>query len=135
MNLLKRVKRLFKPYRLPHEVKGCFLTDWDYGYLLELEKYKLTRMVCYFKRNPYTEGVEVEKAIAEMRLCCKLIDIINKVNCDDYGIIKNKIYCNPRNAKRFCPKLVKFSAYEVRPAKALYLYNKIRTYRMLTWWI
>lgn len=48
--------------------------DWDYGFLLELERKKLQRMAKYFSES---EIAESDAATArELTLCVRLLDII-----------------------------------------------------------
>jgi hypothetical protein len=127
---------------------------WDYCYLLELEQYKLKEMSAYFKKSQLTVGWEFQ--VRDIELCIKLIDIILEKdqyyrswlhNC--YGSIPHKqlpfpVYVNSKNCKRFMPLLDSFKENNVvlrtglyislRQKKALYLYNKIRAYRMEHWW-
>lgn len=127
---------------------------WDFAYLLELEQYKLKEMSAYFKKSQLTVGWEFQ--VRDIELCIKLIDIILEKdqyyqswlhNC--YGSMPIKqlpfpVYVNSKNCKRFMPLLDSFKENNVvlrtglyislRQQKALYLYNKIRSYRMETWW-
>jgi len=71
--------------------------DWDYGFLLDLIRFKLKRMSNYFHTHNIIEnedrlGVLCDKAIA-------LLDIA-------YGedITTEDVYVNTKNAKRFIPK-------------------------------
>ncbi|MBR1520123.1 MAG: hypothetical protein IJ635_02685 [Bacteroidaceae bacterium] len=64
-NPIRAYKRLLKDDR-----------DWDYGYLLVLERKKLGRMYAYFSKSEITEDdVFVARDLA---ICLKLIDIILK---------------------------------------------------------
>ena len=47
--------------------------DWDYAYLIVLEKKKLQRMHDYFEREGHFEGKE--QTVREMAICIRLIDI------------------------------------------------------------
>ena len=72
-------------------------------------------------------------------------------NCYGETAIKNGTFnkfhvtkhVNFNNIKRFLPNIdidnknpdrIDYIKLELRQRKALYLYNKIRTYRMFTWW-
>jgi len=126
---------------------------WDFAYLLELEQYKLKEMSAYFKKSQLTVGWEFQ--VRDIELCIKLIDIILEKdqyyrswlhNC--YGSMPIKrlpfpVYVNNKNYKRFIPlariEEINDFAYPswvsvLRQKKALYLYNKIRAYRMECWW-
>lgn len=48
--------------------------DWDYSFLLELERKKLKRMAIYFSQHGIAENND--KTIAEISLCVHLLDII-----------------------------------------------------------
>lgn len=126
---------------------------WDYGYLLKLEQHKIREMRDYIQK--YHTHLRWENQVREMTICIKLIDIILEEdiyykswlhNC--YGSIPHKdlpfpVYINVRNYKRFIPTLdiQKYNESllpnlhsNIRKEKAMYLYNKIRAYRMQSWW-
>lgn len=48
--------------------------DWDYGYLLALEKKKLQRMNAYFSTSDITDKDPI--VVRDTAICIKLIDII-----------------------------------------------------------
>lgn len=52
--------------------KDC---DFDFGYLLDLERFKLKRMVHSFE-NASVPHVGIEYTIRDMKMCVKLLDII-----------------------------------------------------------
>lgn len=132
---------------------------WDYAYLLHIEQRKLKEMAECFKKEQIT--TDWSRQVREIELCVKLIDII--LEKDEfykgwleasYGSKALKArtalgfnyevpfgkHINIHNAHRFSPnwkvskKMPVCLQVEVRKLKALYLYNKIRAYRMLTWW-
>lgn len=128
---------------------------WDFSYLLELEQYKLKEMLTYFKKSQATIGWEYQ--VRDIELCIKLIDIILEKDQyyrswlhNSYGgdrphrESKFPVYINVKNYKRFWPTLASFKETDspiyvslctsLRMAKAMHLYNKIRSYRMITWW-
>lgn len=128
---------------------------WDYEYLLNIEKRKFKEMAEYFKRTQATKDWEFQ--VRDCELCVKLIDIICLndpyyimwlENCYGDTAFKNNTFdnfpvtkhINLNNIKRFlphqviCPKILDDIKLELRQYKALYLYNKIRAYRMFTWW-
>lgn len=94
--------------------------------------------------------------VRDMNICLKLIDIILEEdqyyrswldNCYGSRPIKQlpfPVYVNSKNYKRFMPLLEKYRHDDMhlqahlnislRQKKALYLYNKIRAYRMECWW-
>ena len=49
--------------------------DWDYGYLIALEKKKLQRMYDYIKCEGHFENKEV--VVRELAICIRLIDLMN----------------------------------------------------------
>lgn len=126
--------------------------NWDFAYLLKLERRKIRDMARDFTK--WRHHVGWEKTVREMNLCVQLIDIILE---DDkyykswleanYGIkgkfTKFPIYVNVKNYKRFFKQvdtlpdndvLYEHFKIELRKVKALHLYNKIRSYKMLSWW-
>ena len=138
----------------PRAFKRIWGKPWDYGYLLKLEQYKIREMWKYFQKSQLTEGWELQ--VRDLKLCDKLISIVLEEdkyyrswldNC--YGSRPHKqlpfpVYVNSKNYKRFMPLVEKFGHDNVhlqasmninlRQTKALYLYNKIRAYRMECWW-
>lgn len=134
--------------------------DFDYAYLLIIERFKIKRMIkSFIEASCPHEGIEY--TIRELKWCVKLIDIvleedaITKTYMEQFGqnqleiydgivVLKKDIeykipiYINKNNAYRFNKIWNKDSLnnnilMEVRRVKALYLYNKIRN-RMLKWW-
>lgn len=132
---------------------------WDWYYLLHLEQVKLKEMADYFeKKNRF---VGVEKVVKDIRICIKLIDIICEKDApykswlhQNYGKpltdfehfekVPFSKYINVKNANRFL-KTINYVAnpdsriyqtllVEYRKMKALALYNKIRTYKLFSWW-
>lgn len=147
-------------YRLKYRIKKLcdFIklgwNDYDYTYdsLLRLEKYKLSKMA---DRYELLAGniEECWAIVRDLRLCVKLIDIVNgtdnvyKVayNHETHYYEKNGVtYVNMRNAYRFIsPKLLKLHdasmwlgitiTNEVRRMKAWSLYSQIRTLNINRW--
>lgn len=106
--------------------------DWDYGFLLDLEKKKLQRMYEYFSTSNIAYGDEL--VARDLRTCLKLIDIIQEKDapyrnwlhesCKDKKMLNQKgedgryhiefeqlrpdtdfsKYVNVKNAKRFLRK-------------------------------
>lgn len=150
-------------YRIKYRIKRLcdFMklgwNDYDhYDSLLTLEKYKLSKMADRQERIAEDiEGhfVESWSIIRDLRLCVKLIDIVNgtdnayKVayNHETHSYDKNGVtYVNMRNAYRFIsPKLLKLHdanmwlgitiTNEVRRMKAWSLYSQIRTLNINRW--
>ena len=126
---------------------------WDYGFLLEIEQHKIREMAAYFKKSQLTEGWELQ--VRDLELCDRLIDIILEKdryykswlhNCYDslpHKHLSFTPYVNDRNYKRFIPTadisnmkdcLLPHWHVNLRQKKALFLYNKIRAFRIHSWW-
>lgn len=142
------------------ELKRVWGKPWDYGFLLKLEQYKIREMCKYFKKSQLVVGWELQ--VRDLTICDKLIDIILEEDKQyqswlhsNYNIsakdrwqnkgLKFPIYVNVRNYKRFLsqarydatdmsPFLIENFKISLRQQKALFLYNKIRAYRMQHWW-
>ena len=142
------------------EFKRIWGNPWDYGFLLKLEQYKIREMCKYFKKSQLVVGWELQ--VRDLTICDKLIDIILEEDKQyqswlhsNYNIsakdrwqnkgLKFPIYVNVRNYKRFLPQarydatdmlpfLIENFKISLRQQKALFLYNKIRAYRMQYWW-
>lgn len=137
--------------------------DYDYAFLLELEQFKLKRMVKNFE-NASCPHVGIEYNIRDMKNCIALIDIIlekdapyntyldtyyganGKIKmsvCEDHTLkidrepdcYKTPVHVNTTNYKRFKFKTEPDDILKMdyRRVKAMYLYNRIRT-RMFDWW-
>lgn len=110
--------------------------DYDFEYMLDLEKFKLKRMSEYFSKSQIIS--DWERVVKEINLCIKLIDIITEKDPPGYlyNGTKKLPYINTRNYKRFLKYIYDNDFYrdDLRQTKALYLYNLIRTYRMRSWW-
>lgn len=116
---------------------------WDFGFNLEIEREIMNRMYeFYSSTKPVTVGLE--RVAREVNLASKLLGIImeedsaiswTKVN--DIHRWKLNKYVNTRNVNRF-GILFKLESPIIknylRKTKAWYLYNKLRLYRMQTWW-
>ena len=131
--------------------------DYDYyDSLLRLEKYKLSKMADRQELIAEVIDRHFEESwaiIRDLRLCVKLIDIVNgtdnayKVayNHETHSYDKNGVtYVNMRNAYRFIsPKLLKLHdanmwlgitiTNEVRRMKAWSLYSQIRALNINRW--
>lgn len=119
--------------------------DWDYAYLLNLEKFKFSLMIKHFINNPY---VDHDNDIKWISICIKLIDIILEEDSSYSFDLKTKKcnitkYVNTNNSSRFVKNLfasqdsIELIIYKkeiLRQQKALYLYNKIRYNYLYGWW-
>ena len=110
--------------------------DYDFEYMLNLEKFKLKRMSEYFSKSQIIS--DWERVVKEINLCIKLIDIITEKDPPGYlyNGTKKLPYVNTRNYKRYLKYIYDNDFYrdDLRQTKALYLYNLIRAYRMMSWW-
>ena len=146
-----RIRKLYDFIKL-----GWNDDDYSYNSLLTLEKYKLSKMADVHEHligNIDKEFMESWQIIRDLRLCVRLIDIVNgtdnayKVayNHETHLYDKNGVkYVNMRNAYRFISaKLLKLYdtnkwigiaiTNEVRRMKAWSLYSQIRTLNINRW--
>lgn len=108
--------------------------DFDYGYLLLLERNKLALMADYFSTN---ERIN-QSSVNRIRLCCKLIDIY----IDEEARTSKGRYVNTRNAERVWAgwKGTDFTGKDglkdiLREQKAWAIYCDIVKHRLGSWWI
>lgn len=140
-----KIKNFFRNLYIYRKI---LTTDYqfDYGYLLDLEKFKLQLMLKSFKDESHTDHTN---DIRWIFICIKLIDIIQEedsalevvemeMSKPQFKLVK---YVNINNAFRFgIEYLDRYDGLQVyrrellRQQKALYLYNKIRYNYMLEWW-
>ena len=141
-----RIKKIFKYIKLAYND-----LDWDYYYMLILEKAKFEDIANYFTKSNIAEE---DWAVArDAKICIKLIDIINgkdssydmKYNQKNFDVIITK-YVNIKNIKRFDESNYLSNDYkanvdlrylvkdDLRIKKAWNLYCKIREYNMMDWW-
>lgn len=131
------------------EFKRIWGKPFDWFYLLKLEQRKLLEMRNYFNKYRRVKGWEYQ--VRDCDLCIKLIDIILQEDkyykswinshLTDKGRTPFPVHINTRNIKRF-RYIIKhkdhliYYAYlaNYRCTKALYLYNKIRSYKLFTLW-
>lgn len=110
--------------------------DWDWAFMLRLEKHKLTRMLKYFSTSGMT--VSSKDVAKDISLAIKLIEIIQEEDTD-YEDLK-KLRINLKNYKRFVPyslsQLDRSLSFRIalRVEKAWNLYNLLRKEKMRTWW-
>lgn len=144
--ILYRIKKIFKYIKLAYND-----LDWDYYYMLILEKAKFEDIANYFTKSNIAEE---DWAVArDAKICIKLIDIINgkdssydmKYNQKNFDVIITK-YVNIKNIKRFDESNYLSNDYkanvdlrylvkdDLRIKKAWNLYCKIREYNMMDWW-
>ena len=136
--------------------------DWDYTFLLEIERKKIIEMYEYFKKCTRSDKMPI--VASDLQLCIGLFDIVlekdnlqlefsgmKTMRRDDgmYEMVESphiiacrNLYINTKNASRFCLFNLPTDDYdieiihkeELRRYKAWYLYNKIRTYKLFSWW-
>lgn len=108
--------------------------NYDYSFLLDIEKLKFQLMIQHFKSTPH---VNHKRHIRWISVCIKLNDIIKD------NIFNNEIelpYVNIQNCSRFnySSDHIKFwsdiTKQDLRSQKAFYLYHKIRYNYMQEWW-
>ena len=138
----------YRSRKIWHFIKvGWKDQDWDYAYMLYMEKAKLEDMAKYYA----TSHIAVNDwAVArDAKICSRLIDIING---DDASFTYNEKWqkiklkrVNTKNWKRFI-RCGRFSEWlenedyryiiedDIRIGKAWNLYCKIRQYNMRSWW-
>lgn len=128
--------------------------DWDYAYMLEMERAKLEYMAKYFTESRIAEH---DWAVArDAKICIRLIDIIlgndssyvmkdnEKKPFMEWDLVEIK-KVNLKNAKRFLskeridryrdhPRMKVYLKDDIRIEKAWKLYCKIREYNMRSWW-
>lgn len=112
--------------------------DWDWVYLMTLEKEKLINMANYFSKSRLVVGWEND--VKWINYCIKLINIIIE---DDFPVRNNEDkYVNLRNVKRFynCHKLTSNDMEDsyiknmIYTLKAENLYYEIRKNYTRKWW-
>ena len=109
--------------------------DFDFSYMLDIERTKLKQFLkSWEEHNPGDK-----RPIRDFKICISLLDIIEGEDDDkwlEYLNLKRKV--NIRNAKRFLRKLKPSEdamyKLELYKTKAWYLYNLIRTYKLMSWW-
>lgn len=135
--------------------------DWDFGFLLAMERKKLSNMAQWFKDHDYGVSESGVYVYRDLTLAVRLIDAFTeedgfieyvmpkepmkfdengKVTHRTLGEFKLKGYVNTRNADRFVPYVDKKTCERstflmlLRQEKAWHLYCKLREYRMRNWW-
>ena len=126
--------------------------DWDYTFLLEIERKKIIEMYEYFKKCTRSDKMPI--VARDLQLCIGLLDIVlekdnlqlefsgmKTMRRDDgmYEMVESphviacrNLYINTKNASRFCLFNFPTDDYdieiihkeELRRYKAWYLYNK-----------
>ena len=105
--------------------------DFDYAFMLEIEKHKLKNMLKYFKKSNIREDNAI--VIRDLKLAIYLLDIILKEDYKHRVNIKNGLRFVNLNELTFIKRFPEY-IYDVAVAKAWCLYHKLRYYRMRNWW-
>ena len=105
------------------------MTDYDYGYLLDMMYYKFERMVAFFK-SKYTHIAGAKKVAKQIEVAMRLINIIQgRSYTDDYENLEKIV--NERNRKRFSHY---YDPYSLRQEKAWHVFFLYLEHRMRNWW-
>lgn len=145
----KRVKKIYSWIRLL--LKDY---DWDYGYMIKMEKFKLEKMLNYFSSEKcFLNEADQVFVVNKIKLAISLLDIADgteewwhieysnkKINQLNEFILDKKV--NTNNWKRFyktktiSKKFLESNSFKIdlRESKAWFLYNKLRAYWMCGWW-
>ena len=126
-----------KKRKLPKEVKRWIrffiktnaYYNFDWAFMLDIEKEKLTQCIKFFTDNGY--HINNSRIISKMKLAVRLLDITIDEDLDFKG------YINTRNMNRVISNLCNYEPDllpTLRTKKAWYLYNKLRYYYMKEWW-
>lgn len=109
--------------------------DWDYIYLLKIERQKIQNMKNYLAEYRFPD------IISKMDLCLRILNIIIGEE------IENPTYVNDRNIKRFFSNIdleylrnlkeknPLWYYNEIRNEKAWKLYYKLREQYTRSWWV
>ena len=146
------------------EFKRIWGKPWDSGFLLKLEQHKIREMIAYFKKHHHLSNwkfVVRDMQICDRLISIVLEEDKHYrgwldanygegkwcYNKEKIEYIRFHIKVNTKNSKRFFPlanfndsivlqhpHLKDSAKISLRQQKALYLYNKIRAYRMQHWW-
>ena len=111
------------------EEEVAAMTDYDYGYLLDMMYYKLERMNVFFN-SKYTHLVNAKKVAKQIEVAMRLLNIIRgkSVDLDEEELEK---IVNQRNACRFSPYV---SLFGLREEKAWHVFFLYLEHRMRNWW-
>ena len=128
--IIKWIPRLWNTY------------DWDYGYLLDLERYKIGDMIKWYEENDFGSLESGQRVYKQLLLAYKLLTIY--LDEEDWWYAYNHktgkctfhVYINTKNYKRFLPKVETMNwvtVIELRKQKAWYLYCELRKRYSLDW--
>ena len=93
------------------------MTDYDYGYLLDMMYYKFERMVAFFN-SEHTHIAGAKKVAKQIEVAMRLINIIQgRSYTDDYDNLEKIV--NQRNRKRYRHY---YELYSLRQEKAWHVF-------------
>ena len=105
------------------------MTDYDYGYLLDMMYHKFERMVAFFN-SKHTHIAGAKKVAKQIEVAMRLINIIQgRSYIDDYDELEKIV--NQRNRKRFRHY---YDPYSLRQEKAWHVFFFYLEHRMRNWW-
>lgn len=118
--------------------------DFDYGFMLSIEKRIMQSMQKYFETSNIAEGND--ETARELKLCLSVLDEMEK--CTEYWYAEEKEghkpikVINTNNAPDKIKELIKDKdtphnrafQYDWYEYKCWRLYNLIRCHKMKTWW-
>lgn len=156
---------IFRAKKIKDFIKlGMHDNDFDFGYALEIEKYKLEKMIRFFTSDQ--THIKDDYIVAkELKLAYNLL-LIAKGEVDIIVIVENGTcikegnpwklskpskwallrYVNTKNASRYATSKEELAYYQsedpkdviykedLYQKKAWYLYNRLRYYKMNEWW-
>lgn len=115
------------------------LNDFDYGYVLELERAQLIRLRNYYIEPNGWEYEGMNRNITELSIAIKLLNIIINEDSGYYKDSQFQHYVNIKNRNRFYKNYLYFkhpiSQEDLYIQKCWNLYHQIRKYYMKQWWI
>ena len=151
------IKLFFRPCIRMWEYRKVvgYSHDWDYGYLLDMVRYQLSRMQAYTSARGM--HVDFETDASRMQTAIHLLDIISETDPSyirneipdisrDVYRLENPCYINTRNASRFIPKFdqlydnntseesIVFLRASLRIEKAWKLFFAFCEHNMRDWW-
>lgn len=155
---MKFIRRLRFIWKWIKRVKDHY--DWDYGYLLDMEYYKICDMAKWWKDNDMGHAMTGPRIYSQLCLARDLLEIITdradyyEMKEKEVSLIKEKDllswepkydwiihrYVNVQNSKRYWKlspsdlrdqNLYKIELYKM---KAWHIYNLLRERYMQDWW-
>lgn len=107
--------------------------DWDWRYILLLERHKLTKVLKRLESNMFYIGQETD--MRKIKICISLIDVaMSDDEPDVYVNIKNTSTYVKLKDSGIDDKIIESIKYDIRMDKAIKLYYKIKADNLLNWW-